>query len=191
MAWETEWTRADVLAGLLILVLAGFFLWALWPNSLCYNTLPPSVQTKREIRNLAVAQETYYIDNDIYPPAADRDGYLVLVDSATGATSGYVSWLLTTPIAHQASLPNDPFSPRVYGNAPRLYRYATNGLACWIMASVGPDGELDSDFEAYVSVDECACDITRWATHLGGSGGIEYDPTNGTESRGDIFRTGP
>lgn len=70
-------------------------------------------RAKSEMRNLAVALETYYIDNNSYPPTLIH---------------------LTTPVVHQTSIPMDPFAPG------KLFDYDAEYLSCWVLRSVGPDG---------------------------------------------------
>jgi len=146
-------------------------------------------RAKSEIRNLAVNLETYYIDHNTYPPAVDANGNIVpLGEDGELVSAGYVPWMLTTPIAYTSSLPGDPFVQS--GGYPVTYRYATNGLSCWILASDGPDLDVDIQVTDYPDPAKGNCSYRTFLTQFGGSA-IEYDGTNGTTSSGDVLRVGP
>jgi hypothetical protein len=142
------------------------------------------------LRTIAIALECYYIDNSCYPPAADATGKWV-IKSASGEhyNSGYVSWILTTPIAYLRDVPRDRFAPPSPLNGSEGYRYAATYSGYWILTSRGPDGDDDMVPEDYIL--SASGDITRYVSHFGPGRAVEYDPTNGVGSNGDIFRTGP
>jgi len=157
-----------------------------------YIGLHPRVEVSRarsDLRNLAVFLESYILDHEAYPPAVDGSGKMIL--SATGEVSaGYVPWLLTTPSAYLGSLPSDPF-PDTNKEKTSTYRYATDGTTCWILSSNGPDKKSDADVADYPSPEGADCTWERFVSHFGIGKAIEYDPTNGDRSRGDIIRVGP
>jgi len=174
-----------------------FFIWlvgSLMAVMVVPSFLPASgpsrvARAKSEIRNLAVNLETYYIDHNSYPPAVDINGRIIPIgESAEDVSAGYVPWLLTTPIAYTSSLPTDPFYRirRGYGQ----YRYATNGSACWIMTSRGPDEDDDIAIKDYPSPGVGDCQFRKFMSQFGGPA-VEYDGTNGTTSSGDVVRVGP
>ena len=96
--------------------------------------------------------------------------------------------MLTTPVDHQSSIPFDPFAPKRDSYWARTYRYATNGKTCWILTSLGEDKDADMVVEDYIR--SASGDIRLYLFQFGGPY-VEYDPTNGTISDGDVFRTGP
>lgn len=146
-------------------------------------------RAKSEIRNLAVALELYYDDHRSYPPAVNEKGEAIpFATEGHSISAGFVSWMLTTPEAYAGSIPFDPFRDKKIAGWARAYRYATDGKTGWILASRGPDREFDMDLAAYIT--DASCDITRYLTQFGGTQ-VEYDPTNGSLSTGDIYRTGP
>jgi len=113
------------------------------PNFLEAQTRAKVARGKSDLRNLAVALETYHIDRQAYPEA----------DQYPAA--------LTTPAAYAAEIPTD-----VYARPPRPYRYRpeqVRGQAGWVLWGVGPDQTDDG-------------------------AAIEYNPTNGTTSSGDVIR---
>ena len=181
---------------LIVVAIIGILAAIAIPNFLEAQTRAKVVRAKSEIRNMAVALETYYIDNNAYPPAVNTNGVLQL-SGASGQeyTAGKATWAMTTPVVHQASIPFDPFGPRKPLDWDRVYDYGASYLSYWIMTSSGPD--LNDDMNESLYADPAGSvhgDVNLFLTHLGGTGigdGIEYDPTNGTISNGDVYRTGP
>lgn len=141
-------------------------------------------RTKGEQLSLANALEAYYIDYNTYPtPDYDPQGNPI------------VPKILVIPINNDTSkqyltfIPTDPFTKK--GKLP--YRYYTDWTTAtvegkivsdgfWIIAGNGPDKKLDLDITTYTPAD------TSWYHRYGIL--YTYDPTNGTISSGDIFRTG-
>jgi len=121
-------------------------------------------RTESELRFVAVALETFYVDNKRYPAPDKRDA---------------VPEILTKPVAYITGIPNDPFSG--------AYRYfvATDAQQ-WALVGTGPDADFDLDKRTYESLAKTA------GKHLWEElQAYRFDPTNGTISRGDIIRTGP
>ena len=180
---------------LIVVAIIGILAAIAIPNFLEAQTRAKVARAKSEIRNLAVALETYYIDNNSYPPQVEGIAADGTLDTAEAAYSmGYVSWKLTTPVAHQSSIPNDPFGPKKPDPAApwsSKYRCGVNYLQVWIMTSRGPD--LDPDMEETPYIDPLVTGWGQISQYLNQFEGtyIEYDPTNGTISDGDVYRTGP
>jgi len=97
-----------------------------------------AAKAKADMRSLATALESYYIDWNAYPRT--------------------LTPYLTTPISYMSAIPNDPFARQ-----PKPIQYELNGKSTWKLWSVGPDQKDDK------------------AT-------LEFDPTNGTISGGDLIR---
>ena len=57
------------------------------------------------------------------------------------------------------------------------------------MTSAGPDRDQDMILEDYIR--SASGDIRLYLTQFGAGAAVEYDPTNGLGSSGDVFRTGP
>lgn len=152
---------------------------------------PKVARAKSEIRNLAVNLETYYIDHDSYPPAVDLEGKIIpLPSDGSGVSAGYLPWLLTTPVPYTSSLPTEPFH-KLPGRGDAPYRYATNGLACWIMTSNGPDEKPDIRIDEYPIPEKGGCEWKEFVQQYGTGDAIEYDASNGLMSVGDVVRVGP
>jgi prepilin-type N-terminal cleavage/methylation domain-containing protein len=188
---------------LIVVAIIGILAAIAIPNFLNAQTRSKVARAEAEMRQVATALETYYIDNNVYPPPYDlsdwrdtpgvmqnlnADGYF------EGGEASMTSPRLTTPVQHLSALPTDPFDAN--GKAP--YKYTTRYLSCWIMSSFGPDNtrslETGADSETdYVDSTGTvgACDTRLWRQTYEAMEGIIYDPTNGTTSPGDIVRTGP
>jgi hypothetical protein len=146
---------------------------------------------KSEMRNLQAFLECYYIDNERYPPAMDMQGNLIpYADDGSGISAGYVPWVLTTPTAYVTRLPSDPFH-RLRNDEYGPYRYATDGLHCWIMTANGPDRKPDIPIEEYPRVGRTGYGYRKFMSHFGEGSAVQYDGSNGTVSGGDVVRVGP
>ena len=177
---EKRAQKAFTLIELLIVVAIIAILAAIAvPNFLEAQTRSKTARAAADMRSLATAIEAYRIDNNRYPPSSTPSNFYL----------GY--YILTSPIAYMTSLPPDPFQKpnNVYGQAyswnriPDNYTgdkanylagynnnanpFYHNQSMQWQLQSPGPD--RNPSFYDY-SI---------------------YDPTNGTVSRGDLFRWGP
>ncbi len=167
------------------------------PNFLEAQIRAKVARAKGEIRGLATAMNTYFLDFNIYPCETEADMY------ATRWTTRYNRghlWL-TSPIKYISSVPADPFASMAhvdtqnYGGS-RIQTYETGGIepsplnhpmgkkcnTCmltWAMWSKGPSAELEGG--QVVSGDDA---------HIGGRDIRNYSPTNGTTSRGPILTWG-
>ncbi len=163
------------------------------PNFLEAQTRSKVSRTKADMRTVSTALEAYGVDNNGYPP---------MYDYGTGGTWGSIappfhsriSSHLTTPISFITSIPHDPFSDKeqflgppfpeevskryvyynyeyffvTYGDSALIHNRA-NDAGAWLFYSPGPDRD--------------------WLNGPYGGVYLNYDPTNGTVSYGNIFRT--
>jgi general secretion pathway protein G len=136
-------------------------------------------RVQADMRTIATALETYRVEARAYPPAADGDWLLERPLD-----------VLTTPVAHLGSLPRDPFSPAAMNFNPGIaiegYQYKDS-----VTTSEGMPGETYGHIWR-------ALPEKRYYLHSAGPNlvwdvlpYVEYDPTNGTVSVGDITRFGP
>jgi len=135
------------------------------PNFLEAQTRAKVSRVETDMRSVAVALEAYRVDNNAYPPSASPPAWQP--DTQT--------WRLTTPVAYITAIPHDPFVRTVpeqlpggaFGVFGPYIHYVDKSLLdqYWLLFSYGPD-----------------CDMEFSELH--------YDPTNGTISDGDIYRTG-
>lgn len=151
------------------------------PNFLEAQTRAKVARTKSDMRTLATGLEAYATDNNCYP-------------SVPGALGPRFHRFrpLTTPISYLTSIPIDPFKS-IDSRAPfgrwrsGMYDYGgspINTPAVWALSSDGPDRNDDTaNLQFYDGYEESFFNgtSTRFDFTL-------YDPTNGTVSRGDVFR---
>ena len=159
----TNWLLVGGISGGALLLGCLVCGWLLAANAVP-GFLAAQVQSKvsrvrSDMRSMATAIETYYIDHNTYP-----------VSLPLAAPSG-----ITTPIAYNSSHFLDPFAPTLGDTL----RYHTTGDG-WIIWSAGPDAVYGLDWKVYNTEEEQPSDIllTQYT----------YDPTNGTISVGDIWR---
>jgi type II secretion system protein G len=174
--------RAFTLVELLIVVAIIAILAAIAvPNFLEAQVRSKVSRTKADLRTLATALEAYAVDEKKYPPSTLVPRFLRLLP-------------LTTPIGYLSSVPMDPFAGsefgppgpwRSFGN----YNYGAMPIdqeSRWALASNGPDQQPDSlGIELYPGWSPTLFDNPNSGFHY-----IHYDPTNGTVSRGDVWRLG-
>jgi type II secretory pathway pseudopilin PulG len=123
-------------------------------------------KTKAELWRVAVAMEAYRTDHGAYPPPAPSgDGWTRLPA------------IMTTPKAYLATLPTDPFDPQ-------------QGVVGYALLSEDPER-----WSGLIGENE-----EQWTVVLMGLGPLKqrgpfrldwnqvYDPTNGTESAGYLYR---
>jgi prepilin-type N-terminal cleavage/methylation domain-containing protein len=199
------------------------------PNFLEAQVRAKVSRAKSDLRSLATALESYYVDNNNYPacdssnPAAQpNDGWGC--NNIPGATSVLLNLpalrvkktnadlllTLTTPISYITSFFVDPFSPTKGGSylysTPTLNLPQTAQDSGWIAWSFGPDGLQTLQIVSGVPGQ------TRPGFAGQGLGGVAprvgesdydpnrrvpsnqliqhtYDPSNGTTSMGEVYRT--
>jgi type II secretion system protein G len=166
------------------------------PNFIEAQTRSKVARALADMRSIATAIETYAVDYNSYPRDGDD------LESANPFVDFEVSRrlsVLTTPLAYLTTLPSDPFNivkpnltdpldPRGFffpGEPPYTYAYSTFGSFFedpirqqpanggnpdnFTLISLGPNLLFDSDQ---------------------GAAKLQYDPTNGTTSAGDLFYSG-
>lgn len=151
------------------------------PNFLEAQTRAKVSRVRNDLRTIATAMESYFVDNNRYPgdsdntilePGQDQQGLLKL----------------TTPIAYITTLATDPFQVNEQDiDSGALYYEMGSGsdnpepVQSWLVTSVGPNKIDETDGN------------DQWP---GGGPTFSavalnnYDPTNGTLSNGDIYRWG-
>jgi prepilin-type N-terminal cleavage/methylation domain-containing protein len=181
------------------------------PNFLEAQTRAKVSRAKADLRTTAVGLESYFVDNNRYPPShARQDKTQTNAVNASGAGTPVnpriqrLAWV-TTPIAYLTSILNDPFSAGIVdaGNAINTQNpvftywdapYST-GLRTQPSFLGTPNGgpadpwidmlETKSLNNAYTLF--CYAPDRDFEAATGSIIRV-YDPTNGTISNGDIVR---
>lgn len=178
------------------------------PNFLEAQVRAKVSRVRSDLRSLATALESYFIDNNAYPvlTTTQANGVNASLNLGTGAgllpvfrirLAGDEFQTLTTPLAYITSYFSDPFAI----TRGLTFSYYTD-TAGWIIWSLGPDsdenngsGIVASDLgpgQAYETV-YTSVFAQPSQTLIAGDGGspgnaFTYDPTNGTTSEGDVYR---
>jgi len=191
--------RAFTLIELLIVIIIIAILVAIAaPNILEAQTRSRVSRVKADMRNMITAWESYYIDQNYWPPSN---------------TEGTLKWAvrITTSVPYMKSVDlKDPFTPDIYvSNSTRdTLRYygfneigimntgSTTGIVTSVLSSGTDEIKTILFFSHGPDTQRSKADNGRT---LGASSvyqapemflGIIYDPSNGTVSNGDILRHG-
>jgi len=193
--------RAFTLIELLIVVAIIAILAAIAvPNFLEAQTRSKVSRMKADLRTVAVALESYMVDVNHYPPTT--------YSSVNGTWPLEERWKffpgsMTTPVAYISSnapmqdifrvshhfgtelaneimyLPSFFYQPP-YSPTDTSYGPQTNRYGAWVIRSAGPDTWYQNFFGVAADYDDPPSPGFNLAT---------YEPTNGTISGGDIYRS--
>ena len=209
-------TKAFTLIELLIVVAIIAILAAIAvPNFLEAQIRSKVSRARADMRTMATALESYYVDNNQYPAWAaygstiganltvsvdygkipttvteyDMRSWAVNPDPATD-----YMWTLSTPLGYITSYPGDSFSPLPGGT----FGYYTDPTQIgWVIYSPGPDSDggssgggsdLNNDVESVYNPFITQPSLTLNVGDSSNDGAFTYDPTNGTSSQGDLWR---
>lgn len=164
------------------------------PNFLEAQTRARTSRAKADMRALATAIESYYVDWGVAPVPADEAG--VTIPPQTASVEGFETFTpvsLTTPVAFMTNLPEDPFF-RSEGEIS-LFHLATRD---YFRDTEGDDTEYAEFLETVTGAPQRSSDYYIMshgpdADHdspdllENPDGPALYDPTNGTISSGDII----
>lgn len=183
------------------------------PNFLEAQTRAKVSRVKSDLRTMATAMEAYYIDNNSY--TKDNEGAMDVTQTAITydqRANGAIE--LTTPIAYISSIMSDPFAPKdnsvgasqTYGyrigsgdwsyppgTMPKdeqdaIATFAQKGqVSAWVSFSPGPDEVRNRNSYKCFPWKPVG---TKDAAKPGPTFYLDYDPTNGSISKGDIYRYG-
>jgi len=174
---------------LIVVAIIGILAAIAVPNFMNAQLKAKVARAESDMRSIATALEMYQLDNNGYPMARSNP-----ITGETGQIKLSNRLIpLTTPISFMSSIPVDPFFSDLREAEPDFfdtYDYfdnwsgteidggqpgaGTRGFS-WRLASAGPDG------------------VMCWGglgCNKNGSTGIDFDPTNGLVSDGDIVKTG-
>lgn len=164
-----------------LLMLAG---WSL------YRYDPPSRhgvgRASSDLRTMGTALESYWIDHNTYPPhtfdpkqKAHWEGASASMPAQQVMTHGAAP--LTTPIAYLPRLLDDPC--RFLDEKRPFAYYAPEGKT-WILISAGPNCVFDMTSDTLSKI----FDPKTLAPNEALLSHYTYDPTNGADSPGDVWR---
>lgn len=159
------------------------------PNFLAAQTRSKVARTLGEYKTITTGLESYYVDNNDYPPTR-RPYYM------------------TTPVAYISSMPKSPWK-EVYLWATTPEFTTINGtylyVSRWYIPLWGNDNDLTNDYAEYNFPNYAGANdpnVVKWELKSVGPDGLDdmyeknqsripracyYDPTNGTVSKGDII----
>jgi prepilin-type N-terminal cleavage/methylation domain-containing protein len=167
------------------------------PNFLEAQTRAKVARVKADMRAVATANVTYKVDTGKYILSAEYG------TKPTGFSNGFHNWVssrFTTPIAYITTIPQDPFVKNLplpgVSAANEIYarRIAYHDMSYWL--------QVRPAYPMYVKVRSIAGDYLFYSfgpdnkqfnepgtTRRSENVYRDYDPTNGTISLGNIFRT--
>lgn len=164
------------------------------PNFLEAQTRTKTARAKSDMRTLATAIETYYVDWGTPPFPADESGSVLPAVSATlDGFETYVPTSITTPLSYLRALPDDPFfrpqgEVALFHFATRDYFISTEGDALVLDAFLlGLTGTPQPNLEFYLLSHGPDGDHDSPILTENPDGAALYDPTNGSGSSGDII----
>jgi type II secretory pathway pseudopilin PulG len=161
------------------------------PNFLEAQVRSKVSRVRADMRSMATAIESYYIDTNAYPawsndPSRNAFGELAKTDPSLASEPTFMMkksisdplMTLTTPVMYITGYMRDPFTKAK--GATFSYWATKNG---WILWSPGPDGKYSLSLENIAKAYDPAAQNPSPALI-----GMTFDPTNGTTSMGDIWR---
>lgn len=203
MKGKTAFTLIELL---IVVAIIGILAAIAVPNFLNAQVRAKVAKAQSEMKSLQLALESFFIDNNSYPPMCSDRQYrsqyrdvfgdaekstIDIAHIAVGARRDRRIYL-TTPVAYISSIPFDPFNS---DGTSTSYGYGSNGMSYYVLTSHGPDQqdggvELFNEWE-YTGArlgDKQRAGFRKSKYSLNDH---MYDPSNGTASLGDIIRTGP
>jgi len=192
---------------LIVVAIIGILAAIAVPNFLNAQVRAKVARAKSEIRNVQSVLEQFFIDNNQYPPmntdktilrlqyrgldSKPEDATINIAHVMIGSSRDARRIYLTTPVGYISSLPFDPFRG---DGAEKGYGYGSNGQSYYILTSFGPDSTDDIKELEYTGArldDRKKGGIRKADKNKYYLTDMEYDPSNGTSSSGDILRIGP
>lgn len=176
------------------------------PNFLEAQTRTKISRCKADMRSMATAIEAYHLDWNRYPFSSginSGSGAIELQNTEMNSMHKFLSRAATTPVGYLTSIPYDIFATK-YDPKPEAENFFYSNLAMekerdLTPAWPGPGGAFENrlQFLGRWAIWGCGPDLDRVDLSpplLGGPASTNwvlgyYDPSNGTISNGDIFRS--
>jgi prepilin-type N-terminal cleavage/methylation domain-containing protein len=161
------------------------------PNFLEAQTRSKVSRVKADLRSLATAIEAYAVDNNKVPREWNTTRYGDPQSNGQNV-SGVLWWGISTPVAYITNpYMNDPFQDKNLTSPfdERIFTYQdmkTRAVEWYPTSTFWPPA-----YEFYGAWRMCSVGPDRSFTHNcpSNSAQLEYDPTNGTVSPGNIWRS--
>lgn len=165
------------------------------PNFLEAQTRAKVTRNKADMRAFVTAIESYYIDSSTYPYPSDPFGRPETKPGVTPWFETKAPNSLTTPVSYLSTRYTDPYHPSDAGDEDPVYHLMTRDYATGQGAHNQFNQYLRQVFQNETSVNYILLGHGPDGDHDGPDDGIQnvavYDPTNGTNSNGDILYFGP
>jgi type II secretion system protein G len=163
---------------LIIIIIILTLLTLALPPLMSARTRAEIARVQQDLQVLESAIEWYYMDHKRYPESTKSTA---LTNPQGVKDEGLLR--LTRPIRYIDRLPEDRFYDSLLERPTLLYEFGSGGnptangkrIEAWMLASKGPDRFTDTR-----SID----------TYPMGTVALEYNPTNGLRSSGDMLRYG-
>jgi prepilin-type N-terminal cleavage/methylation domain-containing protein len=154
------------------------------PNFIEAQTRAKISRARADMRSIATAIESYAVDHNRYPFAFNTTGgyFMTFMERLVP---------LTTPIAFMTTIPQDPYPNSASGlNVDEVFDYVDKATTETILPAVwGPFPAPESGYNKQWRLQSLGPDLVESLTTSPTP--VEYDPTNGSTSFGDIHRYGP
>jgi len=195
---------------LIVVAIIGLLVAIAIPNFLAAQVRAKVARAKSDLRTAAMAVETYAVDHNLYPIAADEKGEAIIPYPPIGfgpeAFETRLSVSITTPVAYLSSIFKDPFAaqgpdeedPRIVEGSG--YHYGTLDYA---LANDGAEGVLKLKEFVRMQGGQPHALHYFFSSHgpdldhdddedlADSHAAVVYDPTNGSISSGDVVYLGP
>lgn len=175
---------------LIVVAIIGILAAIAVPNFLSAQTRAKMARVRADIRSLQTAMETYFVDNNVYPP--DHSYFEPMTWRQLTTPIAYMNAILRNPYeAKNVSFPNGWLA--VFGYSAELIVASGGGVSRWPtelssmglkywMVSAGPDQYSDLQDVGWNNIAVWRGLDTRSAyLH------VIYSPSNGTISSGDML----
>ena len=152
-------------------------------------------RVKGDERTISLSLETYYIDHNNYPAWSvrkeenafggipDKKGKLARIPTFLSPQNS-MPITLTTPVAYLSVYYADPFAP-IKGATFAYWTPDSKHGTGYILWSAGPDNIYELTIDNVAKAYDASTSATIPSEMLIG---LTYDPSNGTESGGDVWR---
>lgn len=175
----------------IILILVAIAL----PNFFESSTRGLVKHINRDMTDIANALEEYYKDHQDYPPSSLTNNIITRHSEFTGESRDgreerpvtFAGYQLTTPVAYLKALPRDRIADYIFYT---YSYYKPSDRDQWILWSCGVDCSYQLDASNIESYYNSWTSTGTLQLQIDAIKPLQYDPTNGTISFGEIIMIG-